>query len=157
MTTSGHMATGRRTAPGARASKVAAAGRARMASTGIMRRRRLAGLAAVMGANALGGSWYALAGAEGVPLEWLDGTPFRDYTVPGIVLGTVVGGSQLASAVALWRGTTHARAIAGGAAAILLGWIVTQLAMIGYVSFLQPLVLAWAVLTLVLAGQLGED
>ena len=155
MTTSAHIATTRGTVGGRSARNPE--GRSQLALARIKRRRRLAGLAAFMGVNALGGAGYALAGAESVPLAWLDGTPFRDYTVPGIVLGTVVAGSQLASAVALWRGTRNAKAIAGAAAAILLGWIVTQLAMIGFVSFLQPFVLAWAVLTLVLVSRLDGE
>jgi hypothetical protein len=40
------------------------------------------------------------------------------------------------------------------ASAVLLGWIVTQLALVGHVSPLQPFVLAWATATYALASQL---
>ncbi|HYP73887.1 MAG TPA: hypothetical protein VEP72_07310 [Microbacterium sp.] len=33
-------------------------------------------------------------GGMGVPLRWLDGTPFTSYFWPGVILGVVVGGSQ---------------------------------------------------------------
>lgn len=114
-------------------------------------RRVLIAMEAVMAVSAFGGAWYAIGGAPDVPTEWLRGTPFDDYVVPGVILGAVVGGSQVAAAVtARWR-RRHARAASLGAAVVLLTWIVTQLAMIGYVSPLQPIVLAWALVTGVLA------
>ena len=108
----------------------------------------------VMALNAFGGAWYAIAGAPSVPTEWLAGTPFRDYVVPGLILAAVVGGSQVAAAVTLRLRHRWARAVSLGAALVLLTWIVTQLAMIGYVSVLQPIVLAWAVVTAVLSHRL---
>jgi hypothetical protein len=35
------------------------------------------------------------------PDVWLQGTPFRSYFVPGLILCLIVGGSQLAAALAL--------------------------------------------------------
>ena len=104
-----------------------------------------------MAVNAFGGAWYAISGAPDVPTQWLSGTPFHDYVMPGVILAAVVGGSQVAAAVAAWRRHRHAKAFSLGAALILLGWIVTQLAMIGYVAILQPIVLAWALATGALA------
>ena len=43
--------------------------------------------------NAFGGGYYGMQGAEGVPLEWLEGSPFKDYFLPGLILFAVVGGS----------------------------------------------------------------
>jgi hypothetical protein len=65
-----------------------------------------------------------------------------------------VGGSQLSAAVALWRGHPAAKRISHGAGAVLLTWILTQLAMIGYVSALQPTVLGWALAALALTTRL---
>jgi hypothetical protein len=108
----------------------------------------------VMGANALAGAWYALGGAPGVPTAWLSRTPFDDYRVPGVTLGSVVGGSQLLASVALWRGAPSAKRASVAAGTVLLAWIGVQLAMIGYVSPLQPFVLAWALATLGLSARL---
>ena len=44
----------------------------------------LIGIDALIAVNAVGGAWYALAGAPNVPKEWLEGSPFRDYRVPGL-------------------------------------------------------------------------
>ena len=49
----------------------------------VRRRRALAALEAMVGVNALGGMAYALGGAKRVPPQWLDGTPFGSYVVPG--------------------------------------------------------------------------
>jgi hypothetical protein len=117
-------------------------------------RRLLIGLDGVMAMNAMAGAWYAVGGAPGVPIEWLDGTPFGDYVVPGLILGGAVGGSHVSAAVALWRGHPAAERISYGAGVVLLTWILIQLAMIGYVSPLQPIVLGWALATLVLTTRL---
>jgi len=65
----------------------------------------LGGLLAFGALNAFGGGYYGLSGAEGVPTEWLEGSPFSDYTVPSVIL-LVVGGSFLVAAVAVFA-LTH--------------------------------------------------
>jgi len=114
------------------------AGRRRLAAPLPRRSRRLvAAIAALVGLNALGGMAYALAGAEGVPIEWLEGRPFSSYRIPGICLGTVVGGSCL---VAVWSAVhddLRARPAALASSAAMLSWIAAQLAVIGDRSPLQ--------------------
>lgn len=61
----------------------------------------LSGLLAFMVINAFGGGVDGVSGAPGVPIEWLDGTPFRSYFVPGLVLLVIVGGSALGASVAV--------------------------------------------------------
>jgi hypothetical protein len=120
-------------------------------------RRALIAMNGVMALNAFGGAWYALGGAPNVPTEWLAGTPFSDYVVPGLILGGVVGAGQLVAAVALRLRHPRAREVSLAASLVLLGWIVTQLAMIGYVSVLQPIVLTWALVAGALAQGLAPD
>lgn len=62
----------------------------------------LGGLLAFGAANAFAGGYYGLTGAEGVPTEWLEGSPFRDYHVPSLVLFTVVGGTLLFATIAVF-------------------------------------------------------
>ncbi len=117
--------------------------------------RTLLGALFAFGAlNAFAGGYYGLSGAEGVPREWLAGSPFSDYVVPSLVLFVVVGGALALAAIMVFRGHPLARAIACAAAAVLLAWIVVQVAIIGYVSWMQPATFAAGLLMLLLISLL---
>jgi hypothetical protein len=103
------------------------------------RRRALAAIEGVVAVNAFGGMAYALGGADAVPVEWLEDTPFDGYLIPGLYLGVVVGGSCVAAAYATVRFPGSARVAALASSAVMVSWIVAQVAMIGYRSPLQPL------------------
>ncbi len=95
-------------------------------------------LLGIVALNAIAGGYYALSGAADVPVAWLDGSPFSTYTMPGIVLLVVVGGSAAVGAVAVFAQKPFARRSALAAGVVLLGWIGVQVSIIGYVSWLQP-------------------
>jgi peptidoglycan/LPS O-acetylase OafA/YrhL len=117
--------------------------------------RRLLGALLAFGAlNAFAGGYYGLSGAAGVPREWLAGSPFSDYFVPSLILFVVVGGSLALAAVIVFSGYRLARPIASAAAAVLLVWIVVQVAIIGYVSWMQPATFAAGLLMLLLLSLL---
>jgi hypothetical protein len=95
--------------------------------------------------------------------EQLEGTPFPDYLIPGIVLFIFNGVFPLIVGAGLvktrWKGLEplnpfkhHHWAWTGSLAAgiILLIWISTETLMLGYTSFLQPLMAAWGVLLIFL-------
>jgi len=111
----------------------------------------LGGLLAFGTVNAVGGGLYGLAGAEGVPIEWLEGSPFRDYFIPSLILMTVVGGTLLLASIVVFANMPVARMAAFFAATVVLGWITVQVVIIGYVSFMQPATAAGALLILALA------
>jgi hypothetical protein len=111
-------------------------------------------LLAFLALNAFGGGYYAMSGADGVPTAWLAGSLFHDYLVPGLVLFFVVGGAAGVAAVALLTGLRIARAAAALAGAIVLAWLVVQVSIIGYVSWLQPVTALGGVLVLLLAWRL---
>ena len=117
-------------------------------------RYSLGALLAFGALNAFGGGYYGLSGAEGVPLEWLSGSPFTDYSVPSLILLVVVGGSFLVAAIAVIAGVRSARLIALTAGIVVLGWLAAQVAIIGYVSWMQTATGVAGVLVLVLAWQL---
>jgi uncharacterized protein (TIGR03382 family) len=102
-------------------------------------------------ANAMGGDYYGLTGAEGVPIEWLEGSPFRDYCIPSLILITVVGGTLLFATIAVFARLSVARVAAFSAGAIVLGWLAVQVMIIGYVSWMQPATASGALLILALA------
>src|SRR2546422_7072611 len=121
-----------------------------------MHRYLLGGLLAFGALNAFAGGYYGLAGAKGVPTEWLAGTPFSDYTVPSSILFVIVGGSFLVATVAVFGRARIGRASALTAGAIVLVWIAVQIAIIGYVSWMQPATAIGGLLILLLAWALQK-
>lgn len=109
-------------------------------------------LLAVIALNAFGGGYYAMAGAENVPLEWLANSPFTSYFIPGLFLFAVVGGCCTVGAIALFRKHKYANYISLFCALLLMSWILIQVGTIGYVSPLQPAVFIAAVLIAILAS-----
>lgn len=104
--------------------------------------------------NAFGGGAFGLAGAPGLPPEWLAGSPFSSYLVPSLVLIVAVGGLHALAAVRVWQGHPRALLLGRAAGVILLVWIVAQVAIIGYVSWLQPAMAATALIELALCRRL---
>ncbi len=120
--------------------------------------RRLLGALLTFGAlNAFGGGYYGLSGAEGVPREWLAGKPFTGYVFPSAILFVVVGGALALAATMVFSRDRHARAGAFAAAGVLLVWIAVQVAITGYVSWMQPATFATGLLFLVLTSQLPSE
>jgi MYXO-CTERM domain-containing protein len=74
----------------------------------------------------LGGVTLVL-GIGTFPKEWLAGTPFADYLVPGLILTVVVGGSATAAAIATARSARLGAVLSAVAGAVLAGWIVGEL------------------------------
>jgi hypothetical protein len=69
-----------------------------------------------------------MSGAKGVPTEWLEGSPFRDYFIPSLILFVVVGGSILAAAIAVFARFRMVRLTAFTSGVILFGWLAVQIA-----------------------------
>jgi hypothetical protein len=52
----------------------------------------------------LAGGIGLLTGAIAAPLQWLEGSPFVDYTIPGLALAIIVGGSMFLAAATIFTG-----------------------------------------------------
>jgi hypothetical protein len=88
--------------------------------------------------SALIGAVLALAlNGAGVPLAYLAHSRFSSYAVPGLVLGVVVGGTQIAAAVALIAHKRSALLLSAIAGFGMLIWIFVELAVIQHYSWLQ--------------------
>src|SRR5258708_40275350 len=77
---------------------------------------------------AAGGGIALMAGLESgrFPLDWLKGTPFSNYAIPGLTLA-VVGGSATVAATATLR-SSHTGALTSLLAGVgMLGWIVGEI------------------------------
>lgn len=102
-------------------------------------RPALIGLTLLTGANAIYGGVELIRGGFGLPTSWLRDTPFATWTIPGILLLTMVAVPMLVAAVMLWRRVRGAEA-AMVAGATLAAWIIGQMAVVPY-FFLQPVML----------------
>lgn len=109
----------------------------RNGSIGIVR-FTLGGLLLLVAINAFAGGYYAVSGAKDVPVEWLKGSGFHNYFIPGILLFIVVGGSCLAASILVFRRNHLAIAATYISATIIFIWLAAQISIIGYVSWMQP-------------------
>jgi hypothetical protein len=88
--------------------------------------------------NAFGGGYYGLSGAPAVDPSWLDGTPFSSYFIPSLFLFTVIGGGMAVATAAWILKSRVAPWLSLAMGLTLMSWIVVQVSMIGYVSWMQP-------------------
>lgn len=92
----------------------------------------LAVIEAFIGLGAIGGGTAILTGAfnRWLPVAWLAGTPFSDYTIPGLVLLVVVGGGMLLAAAAQFIQRDWAVLLSAAMGFVMLGWIAFEVAII---------------------------
>lgn len=111
-------------------------------------------LLTLLALNAFAGGYYGMAGAKGVPVVWLTGSPFNNYFIPGLILFVFVGGSAMIAALALFLDFPRAREMAFLSAGMVFIWLIVQVAIIGYVSWMQPTTGAIAFIILFLTWKL---
>jgi hypothetical protein len=96
----------------------------------------------------------------------LQGTPFDNFLIPGIILFLFIGifpilvsygllrqpAWRWAEAVNICKKYRWAWTAAWAAGVIMLIWIIVETALLGYISFLQPVIAIWgiAIITLTL-------
>ena len=86
---------------------------------------------AVLGAlTAFAGGVGILTGAITFPLEFLQGTPFIDYTIPGLALAILVGGSFLFAAVTIFTGREMGVLASALAGLFMIGFEVVEIAIV---------------------------
>lgn len=90
-------------------------------------------------------------GGLGMGLSWLAGTPFPDYRIPGVILVLANGLLPMVAAAAIVIRRSSASGLVIWSGLVLCGWIGVQIALIGYVFWLQGAMLALG-LALVLIG-----
>ncbi len=114
-------------------------------------RRALLGLTVFCAVSAAIGTVMALAlQGAGVPVAYLAGTPFRSFLVPGLILGGLVGGTQLVAAISLWQRRRVSLLWSAIAAFGMMLWVFVELAMLQHYSWLQAVYFALGVVELVL-------
>jgi hypothetical protein len=108
-------------------------------------------LLAIVAVNAFGGGIYGMSGADSIPKQWLSHSIFDSYFVPGLILFFVVGGFSLFGSIQIFRQSGFAITSAFLAGLILMFWVLSQVAIIGYVSWLQPAMAIFAIAIIILA------
>ena len=81
--------------------------------------------------TAFGGGIQLLIGFYVPPVEMLAGSPFQDYTIPGLALGLLVGGSALFAAILLIRKSRYAMLSSIAAGLIILFFEFVEVLVIG--------------------------
>jgi hypothetical protein len=116
--------------------------------------RRPAALVAIdpfLALSAIAGGFGLLTGGIDLPQEWLDDTPFNSYAIPGVVLLVVVGGVWIVATLALYARHPIAPMASITAGIVQLGWLLVQVALLGYISWMQPFYATVAVLATAVA------
>jgi uncharacterized membrane protein len=103
----------------------------------------LGSLQAFIGLGALAGGFGLVkdpsGSALGVPLSFLEGSPFPDFLIPGIFLLVVNGVGSMIGAVLSFTRRRYAQEIAIVLGAILVAWIVIQVVIIRSFSWMHIL------------------
>lgn len=96
----------------------------------------LAALVLVQGLSGLVGGAALVLDPTGallnIPREWIAGSIFGDYLIPGIILASLLGALPVAVAAGLWAGRRRAWFGALAVAVGLIVWIWVELLTIGY-------------------------
>ena len=81
--------------------------------------------------TAIAGGIALLANITPVPLELLQGSPFTTYTIPGLALTVIVGGSGTLAAILLLRKSRFAVLFAAAAGIIVMFFEFVEMLVIG--------------------------
>jgi hypothetical protein len=100
------------------------------------------------GVGAIVGGIGVMGDALPFPDVWLQDTPFHSYFLPGLILFLAVGGSQSAAAYAILRRHLLANRAAIFAGIVLTGWMIGELALIGFRAPIQVWFLSLGLLEL---------
>jgi len=82
----------------------------------------------------LAGGIGLLTGAIATPKEWLEGSPFVDYTIPGLALAIIVGGSMLLSAATILTGREIGILASGFAGLAMMVFEIVEVPVIDHIT-----------------------
>ena len=80
--------------------------------------------------TAIAGGIGLVSGGIAVPLNWLQGSPFNDYTIPGLALAIIVGGGSLFAAITILTGSETGVLASALAGLFIIGFESVEVAVI---------------------------
>lgn len=96
------------------------------------------GLLLFQGLSGLAGGFGLASDPTGaslqIPASWLEGSPFNDYLVPGLILLVILGIFPLVVLYGLWSNSNWSWFGVFGVGAALVIWIGIEISVIGYHS-----------------------
>ena len=105
----------------------------------------------LLAVSAISGGYNLVArNGEGLPLSWLENTPFSSYVWPGIILMVIVGGSYLLAAKLMWKQSKWYLEASATAGFGLLIWLFTEIYLLKHSFWLQALYFVFGISTLVI-------
>lgn len=110
-----------------------------MATSAGRARPGVAVLALTISVSALAGAVGLATGTLALSTDLNERLPFASPVFGGMALAVIVALPFAVVAVMAWRGDERADLVAAGAGALLVGWIVVQLAFLRSLSFFHPL------------------
>jgi hypothetical protein len=94
----------------------------------------------------------------GMSSDWLAGSPFPNFLIPGIVLLAVNGFGSLAGALLTFRRSLVAGLVAIGLGVFLIAWIIIQVIILGPpIHWLQSLYFVLGIIELVLGWRIDPN
>ena len=95
-------------------------------------------LEVIIAVNAVYGGIGLMVNGMGMPGDWLDGTPFDSWTLPGVLLVATVAVPMSVAAVGELAGSRLAYLASVVAGLVLIGWIAAEVLVLRQYFFLQP-------------------
>ena len=115
-------------------------------------------LTSFLALSAIAGGFALLANIIPMPVELLQGSPFMDYTVPGLALAAIVGGSAALAAILLLRKSRYALLSAAAAGVIIMFFEFVEMLVIGSPAGVARMlqIVFFGIGTLIVAAALGR-
>lgn len=107
--------------------------------------------ALIAAAAVYGGIGLAAANIIAMPADWLTGTPFDSWVLPGILLLLVVAAPMAVAAVLELRRSPWAAVASVTAGSAQIGWIAAELLIMQKYNVLQPVMMLLGLLVVLLA------
>jgi hypothetical protein len=104
--------------------------------------------------TAVGGGLALTVKPDWFPPQWLKGTPFRSFLIPGLILAVFVGGSATVATIAAVLDNDAGAVASILAGVMMMGWIAGELHLLKQQSWLQAVYFAAGLVMAVLGGVL---